>query len=395
MAVRAGRWRFVSDPGSGARPRPAVVLFGATGAIAWLVRWLTATSHVAGDSFWYAKQALELAGVPSADAAREAGAMMVRAGHGVSVEGWVQAVGAVDPRYQAIFATRPLFPLLAAPFTPFLGADALIPAAWIAGVLFAVALGIVAERLTGSAILGVAAIALAYALPGGGWIAFLYADGLMLALWVAGLGLLSWFLLSGDRRSLAWLGAAFVLLLVTKSANATALAAAAVAAGAISAVRPGAGRARGRDLALAGLALLAGQIVVSAVLGLPDARASAEDLLTAHFTRAEVPDPWLQLLRLDVHAWRDLLAAAVPTPVAGAVLGAGLLGLARPSWAVPWLVGAAVSAGLLLLHPVVSEVPRLIAPAWVAAALGIACWARVALRRGGGFLARPGAPAEV
>src|SRR5690349_5238131 len=128
----------------------------------WAARWAIAPGHVAGDTIWYGRQALVFAGHPADDALREAATFMVEQGRGSGVQGWIDVVGRVDPRYEAIFAARPLFPLAASFLVPAVGLGSLEVVVVAAAVALALVLGAFALRVTGSRTAAVLVVALAF-----------------------------------------------------------------------------------------------------------------------------------------------------------------------------------------------------------------------------------------
>ncbi|MBI2775890.1 MAG: hypothetical protein HYX57_01300 [Chloroflexi bacterium] len=195
--------RFFPSVGQVGRPSVAhIALILALGASLWGIRWATTGDRASGDTFWYARQALRLAGESTTSATAEAARYIVNLGHGSDEAVWISMAETIDGRYPAIFDSRPVYPLVAAAFVPFIGLDGLVAAAFLAGLVFALAIGLVAYAVTGSRLASVAAVVLAYALPSGEWLAFLYADGWMMAFTVISLGCATAYLLRGGRRRL-------------------------------------------------------------------------------------------------------------------------------------------------------------------------------------------------
>jgi hypothetical protein len=116
--------------------------------------------------------------------------------------------------------------------------------------------------------------------------------------------------------------------------------------------------------------------IVSRMLGLPSLEDTLQDLATRHFARPDVPDPWGLLVRTNRRLWGDQLDRwwGVPQPLP-VVLAACLVAVGTLRRAgVVWALVALSAIGIVVLHPLSSEYPRLLAPAWLvvcAAAAGV------------------------
>lgn len=341
------------------------------------LRWATAADHGTGDAFWYTRLAYLYLGEPDAVATARAGELVQRLG--IERASPAEAlVGSVDPRYPAIFAGRPLYPAIGALLIPMAGADAMILGALAGGVLAGVVLGAFAAWASGSRLVGVVALIAFYVLPSGAYAATVMADTWALTAWVATLAAASWFLRGGRRRAAVCLAVASVALGLAKSANAAAATVVFVGAAVVLGIwyrrRDPAVVRRALGAAAVSTLVTSGVLAGTAVLGLPGLEASLQDLFTAHFTKPDVADPYQRLVRSDLillGRWRtDVLH--VPGMVALAAVGIGGLIAAAEPWAVYWALAVPAAALPVLAHPVASEVPRLLAPAWASIALGIA-----------------------
>jgi hypothetical protein len=369
LAEMPNGWR-ASGPGSVAR---SVLLLAMLGALLWAGNWLADPRRASGDTFWYGRQALQFAGFSKESATITAAHFIVAQGRGSDAQEWIEASETVDPRYPAIFESRPFYPLTAVPFLPFVGLWAMAVSALVAGTVFAIVFGSLAWWATGSIRVAVFGVTVAYLLPSGHPFAVMQADGWMLALWASGLFAAGLYLTNGQMRWLVGFVVVLVLLYGTKSANA------AVLAGAVALVGGGAGllgrdEGRRRGLALAALALVTGigLLAAFAALGLPGIRETLQDLLTDHFQRPDVATPVRRLMGTLGRRGPALIGALLPNPLVpiAIVLGLAPLLLIRRAWAALWAVGGLATLSTVVIHPVVSEVPRLIAPLWLAVALG-------------------------
>ena len=347
-----------------------------TSAALWVICWTISPARASGDTFWYTKAAFQIAGSHDDEAAQSAATFTVAvAGHG-SVAGWIAAVHTVSPRYQAIFAVRPFFPASGALLIPVFGSDAMIVSTFVGGVLVGVVLGLFVLRVTRSRWASLAAVVLVYVLPSGRYLALVYADGWMLTLWVACLAVASLYLLEGRRTYLLALGVLAGLLALTKSANAVVLAVTLVGTALASVVVRGSERRRALSLAAVGSGVAGFDVVGFALLGMPGVTETIQDMFTGHFTRPDVPSPLTRLIQYDVRSLRTWIRGLVGNPITIVVVAvaATKLATARTLWAIIWLLGAASTILVVLLHPVGSEIPRLLIPIWPTVSIGLALW---------------------
>ena len=351
----------------------ALAGYVALSAVVGFARYELEPRHEYGDTFWYARTALRMTGEPEPDATVQAAQFMARE-RGISdYGGWVMAVREHDPRYIAIFDSRPLYPAVAAPLVAVAGLrTGLLIAALLAGVVFGSTLGWFVHAVTGSHLAAAGGIALGLALPSGQWFAVMLSDGWMLALWTLGLVAATRYAATGRWAWLATTAATMVALYATKSANGAVLVGSLVlfAAGEFL-FSP---RHRRRMMVLGGaVALLGvGQLVVFRVLNLPGLTDTLQDLFTAHYTQPDVDNLLGRLLDRDLSVLGSLAGDALHDPFLPvlAILLLVPLALARRAWAGLWLLAAVASSLTVLVHPVTSEVPRLLAPVWVSAAAG-------------------------
>jgi hypothetical protein len=173
----------------------------------------------------------------------------------------------------------------------------------------------------------------------------------------------------------ALLAGALALLCVVKPANGVVLAAA-LAAGAVLLLPVFASRRT--FLAVAGVAVLvlAGNLWIGSALHLPGVHETLQDTFTRHFRHPDVPDPWHRLSGAAGTLWSDDIGPAMLEnpliPAAFLFAAAGLV--SRVRWDAAWPVAAAglTGAAIASLHPIVDELPRLSAMAWIPVAFGLA-----------------------
>ena len=126
------------------------------------------------------------------------------------------------------------------------------------------------------------------------------------------------------------------------------------------------------SLAAIALIITGTYLAISPLLGYAGIEDSLQDLATHHFRDPDVADPIGLLLRSDralLVAAPGMLAAAI-LPVVASVIGIGGLIQRRTVEAAMWAAAGAASLVLVLLHPITAEIPRLVAPLWLSAALG-------------------------
>jgi hypothetical protein len=279
-----------------------------------------------------------------------------------------------DPRFQAIFTTRPGYSILAAPF---IAAFGVLPGMWLLGVLTSVGISLAVVGLLRAAGLGVAAVAgqVAFlASPLGYWSLQAMSEGLftlcvVTAVW-GGILLLRRRLPAG----VAMTAAAFAVGAATRYSSMLVLAGCLAGAGAVAMLAERRLRHAG-TAALAGVSALAAVAIITAmrVLDLPSAEITMQDTFTAHFARPEVADPWGALLGLGADLWAYWLAMQASMPYFLVLLGLGVYGLVRFGRGLGWLAAATAATGVATLsaHPVLSEASRLGMLLWVPVVLGL------------------------
>lgn len=354
---------------------------------AWMVRWTGAPSHASGDTFWYSRTALEDAGWAPEAATVEAARLALddpRAGaDSAAVANWIRTAATIDPRYPAIFDERPLYPLTATPFLVLLGPAGMVVPVLVGALIAGAAVGWLVVSRTGRPLVGVATAIALFALPTGAAMTLEYADALMLGLWAVALAAASTYLARPRRRWLVVLAVAAVLMGWTKLANEVALAAALLGVAGYELLRRRPWRTAAALAAVAGVAVVV-QLLVLQVSGAAGLMTSVQDLLTRHFADPDVANPITRLIRIDLG-----LVKAVPGRVLGMspldllAFAGGAVGLvlAPGRWRLPWIAGAVATLGVVALHPVGSEIPRLLAPVWLTVVVGLGLLLNAALDR--------------
>ncbi|MFE2430699.1 hypothetical protein ACFXJ5_28635 [Streptomyces sp. NPDC059373] len=290
---------------------------------------------------------------------------------------WADAVDITtgDPRYQAIFSSRPGYPLVAAPFV---GAFGVLRGMRLLGLLTAAGGSLmVAGLLRGAGLSWRGAVGgqVAFlASPLGWWSMQALGEGLFTlcsfgALWGA--------VLLFRRRPAAGgsvMAASLALGAVTRYSSilvlAALLAAVAVAAAAFS-----------RRLRHSGTALLAAMCGTATLataaamrlLGLPSSEITLQDTFTRHFRHPDVPDPWGRLFALAGRFWTHWFAeqAAMPYFLLLTALAAWALVTYGAGLGWPVLAAAVTGAVLVTGHPLAQEAGRLGVLMWTPVVLGL------------------------
>ncbi|MFJ3229726.1 hypothetical protein [Streptomyces sp. NPDC086787] len=283
-----------------------------------------------------------------------------------------------DPRYQAIFSSRPGYPLLAAPFV---GAFGVLRGMRLLGLVTAAAASLmVYGLLRGAGLARRAALTgqLAFlATPLGWWSAQALGEGLFT---VCVLGILWGGLLLFRRRSVpgavALTALSYGAAVLTRYSSVLVLAAllAAVGAGAFCFSRDRRLRHAG-TVALVGVSTAAAAAVVAAmrVWDLPSSQVTLQDTFTHHFTTPDVAHPWSALLQLATRFWRDWAAQQIAAPGFLLLTALAVWALARYGEGLGGLALATGVGGVLLVsaHPLVQEADRLAVLMWMPVVLGL------------------------
>ncbi|MEU3453759.1 hypothetical protein ABZ671_09170 [Micromonospora sp. NPDC006766] len=367
----------------------------ALASLLWWARWETSPQHAYPDTYWYARQAVAMAGTPTPEAGRFAARLVCHHGMpppkpGVEcVPGTRRWAAEMPQRYQRIFTTRPGYSLVAAPFVRVFGAHGLVAATALLAVLAGVLAALAVRLLGGGPVSSLFATLLLFLLPTGFWLTRLLgeagATAFALAALCAAVPLLKPTSTAAARRvAAAGVLAALLATTVTKPATGLLLSVAltVVGAGLVLWHRRRAGWEPGLLLftAAAGTAS-AVWLALSAALHIPGASETLQDKFTRHFTRPDVPDPWARLIRLNQEFWPTQLdewwngGAPLQASAFLAVLVIGYAALFRalPARAAAlWATAGATGLLTLLAHPKPSEVDRLVLIIWLPVVVGVA-----------------------
>ncbi|MFE6687261.1 hypothetical protein ACFVFQ_12355 [Streptomyces sp. NPDC057743] len=304
-----------------------------------------------------------------------------------------------DPRYERIFETRPLYPLLAAPFVGVMGAKSGLSAVSLifttAGGFFLLAALRRVGLSPGLALLGQV---LYYATPLATWGTLPLAEGPLLAM-LASMLYGAVCLLQGRIRTgaLVYTASLAVSAGVKYSSAQMAAVTMTLAAGAmLLCVR----RTRHRGTWwLFGLSAgtVAAVTLISKLLALPGTSATLQDTFSKHWTKPEVAAPWHDLAHLNVNFWWQWAQQQALAPLLVLPLGLALWGLWRRSVPLALTVVALGATGIatVVAHPVYFQAERLYAAVWLIVAAGLPVLVDVAIqravrRRCGGSAETPG-----
>lgn len=357
----------------------AVTVFA---ALTFAVVWSGTTKRVGGDSYWYLRNTERYLGVSTAVADQRAATVVCdelnRSSRLSDRPATCRTYPAItDPRYVAIFDSRPGYPVMSAPLVEVLGLHRGMAASTALLFVEVSVLTFVALRLSGlsppAAVLGGAAMAV---LPPALWDARLLAEGASLVtVLITVIGAL---LVLRRRRvaGSALVGVGMIAGYATKPATAAAVGLALTAAGVLLLVigRRGPSWRSALWLAGTGTVSLLGWVLVSRLLHLPSLDDTVQDMLTAHFHRPDVPHPLSVLAGRTRDLWLTGLPyrLGVPWPfvVVLPAVAYAVVRLRAAGWV--WAVVALAPVAVVSAHPLTSEYPRLIAPSWIAVAVGLA-----------------------
>lgn len=292
-----------------------------------------------------------------------------------------------DPRYQAIFSTRPGYPLMLVPFVRVFG---VFDGMRIFGLLAAVSGGLMIVGLLRSAGLSPAASAVGQigflASPLGWWASQALGEGLFM---VCTLGVIWGASLLMRRR---WLSGPTLMIGGLVGAVVTRYSSAIILVGFLAIAAAGAwlltrrfrhsGTVVVAAISGAGAALIA---VGMRLLSLPSATITLQDTFTEHFVRPEVPDPWGSLLGLASRLWTHWLHEQAAAPAYLGLVAVATWALVRYGRELGWLSLPLWLTGVSLMtaHPLVQEADRLGVLMWMPVILGLPLLVKPARQRAG------------
>jgi hypothetical protein len=162
-----------------------------TAASMWALTYAGPSDNVTPDTQQYAYQTLLRLGVPDAAAYEQAHRWYCARQQDPEIRPSLRRClqKRAHPRFQAIFAARPGWILLAAPLVAVMGLSGLMVLTFICGVVAGSVVYVAVRELGGGHHAGLASIVLLYLLPSGHWLTQAIPEGLVLAaLVVCGIG---------------------------------------------------------------------------------------------------------------------------------------------------------------------------------------------------------------
>jgi hypothetical protein len=351
-------------------PAPAMALLAAAVSGAGAAsRWAGDTRHARPDTFEYTRIAFHYAGYTGRSWVAPTAALLRSMGWRWEPV-WLRPQA--DARYTAIFTSRPGYPLAASLAIRLFGPHLGLPIATLAAATLAGAICYpLVRELGGSRLAGLAASVLLFALPSGRWITRLLPEGAMLAGMIAVLlGVARYW--NGKRYGLPLMAAGLAWTLICKPANGMALAGA-VMIGSLAAMARAPRRKAMVTFAYGGVALC-GWLLASSVLGLPSLTDGMQDLATRHFRRPDKPHVISWFMHYSSLIWPHKILPILASDTWLLVLVPAVAALFwRARKFAPLLVAAGLTGmAVVALHPVSTEVTRLVIPVWVTASIGAA-----------------------
>lgn len=355
-------------------------------AVLWLLVYAGPAGNISADTLQYAYQTRLMMGDDSAKAYTTAVNWYCARPDAATSSGHVSradclremaAPGAAPyrtPRFQAIFHSRPGWPLLAAPLVAVFAMNGLVVLAFLGGLAAGAACYWAVRELGGGHRAGLASMVGLYLLPSGYWLTNVLPEGLILALSAtAAIGAIR--LVNGRPWGATLFAAALAMTFATKSANAVAITVfVSVAAAGLFLFSPGRTRKRLAVLVAIAAAVTVAWLAFSRLMHYAGVHETLEDLATWHFTRPAHGDPWQLLWDRDVTFGLPFLRQIVTDPWWLILLGLATWKLARRSVSAAsiWLAVGASAVMICLAHPIVSNWPRLLIPIWLPVAIGLA-----------------------
>jgi hypothetical protein len=283
------------------------------------------------------------------------------------------------PRYQAVFRSRPGFPLILASTMTVFGPLGVPLASAVVFIGVAVLLYAAVRAFGRSRIEGLIAVTLFGVLPSGVFASMLLSEGTLMLGVVSALYGVALLLSQGDGKrriqqapGIALLIAGLATACLARGVVGATLAAA-LALGALTIDRAPTTRTTRRRIAglCAASATLA--LAVPAALHQPGIAENLQLQATDRFTHPDVRDPWRHLLRADQKILtvflRDLTGHGYSVALAVLGLTALVLVLRRAAWA--WLAPAAVAVVAAAAYPEQAAAYRFLSPLWISVAVGL------------------------
>jgi hypothetical protein len=364
-------------------------LAAAFGAAGGLARWLGPGPRTYPDSYWYVSKAFEWTGLSGSTASQAARDVVCSNRNDAALAArcpeLVADLLSLPERYQAIFVSRPGSSALLTPFLSVFGPKAL---PWLAiglAALLAVLLSTMVIRWLGlgessclrQGATAVTTSALSVALPLGFWSTRVLSEGVSYVL-LATAALLACAVIG--RQVSPTMGGLllFVCTLLTcavKAPYGVVLAVGLTIVLAVLAVNERGYARAGLLGAAAGVASAgAAWTALSLSLRWPGLTETLQEKFTAKFVRPDVPDPFTRLFGLQretLSEWFIPMSLRLTTLIVVGGLLAFLAYRVRAQ-AMPWLVIGVIGPINVVVHPNMSEIPRLQATIWIPLTLAIA-----------------------
>lgn len=362
-----------------------VVGAAALSLVLWLLRWHSAKGQYMGDSFMYADRTYRLAGQSARESSIHAMQMTCRWLHHRAdaaqfPTGCRHGYLSINPEYAAIFHDRVGYPLLAAALLPLFHTGAFAVALGICAVLAGTGVAVLARLVGGSVPAALAAVALLFGVREATWLARIGSEAPALVGVVGVACALVAIRRIGAARAAVPLALSSVWLFVVRPSSAVELA---LAIGVVYGVV--ALRSRDRldvTVAATGAGILLAELAVMQVLHSPGLTTTLQDTFTHHFLRPDVDHLVSRYLALLARTSARLGVGIVRHPLAPALAVVGVAAaLAVRRFRTPAICVVAIAIASAVVHPVFTEVPRLVSPGTLVEAVGLAVGVPAVVRR--------------
>jgi hypothetical protein len=361
----------------------ALLLSLVVGAAGWATIWFSTDARAGWDSLVYHKYAFEYAGLAPDQQDVLSWELFTRYGSRTLVlyvtealdgHEWSFDLRPEQERWGLQYRMRPAYPTLVAAAYPVLGTRAPLAISAFAVALF------VATTFAGLLMLAglrVAVIATSLGVVNvlfTQWLVALMTDGLAISLWAVTLTTGALWIAQRRPVWLVALGLAVLALCFTRPIGVLA-----PAVFGLSAIGAALARAdEWRWFLVAAVVAAVPALAVTAFLaaaGFPGFLDLMQDLPTGHFTTPDIADPLGWLLSNDLQQLTTTLPfGLLARPLVLALVVGGIVGLLLVGrwWTVPFLAALPVVLVAYLLQPSLSDVDRVLAPAWVSVHAGLA-----------------------
>ena len=275
------------------------------------------------------------------------------------------------PRYDAIFAERLGLPALVVVLMPLFHSGAFAVALGMCAVLAAVGVALAARLAGAGRGVAVLAVVLLFTVRGTTWLARFGSEAPALLGMVAAMCALLSVRIIGPRRAALPFVVAVGWLYAVRPSSAITLAATLTVVYGVVAVR----RRTRTDVLVGGsvAAVLVAELVAQRLSHSPGLTETLQDTFSEHFRRRPVGHLWDHYFRLLGHTMPKLASGMLHHPITPlvALVGAAVA-IAHPRLRLPAVGIVGVALASAIVHPVRSEVPRLLSPATAIEAMGLA-----------------------